>query len=79
MNQNIEARSKLIEAIVAEPYNRSSWSGLANWLKQNNLDLHRIRLHDHVTPIEKDDNTVEVTLDPHLRVENHSAHAWIAG
>lgn len=32
-----EARSRFIEAIVAEPYNRMSWNGLTQWVNRNKL------------------------------------------
>jgi tetratricopeptide (TPR) repeat protein len=32
-----DARSKFIDAIIAEPYNRQSWSGVTQWINKNQV------------------------------------------
>ena len=57
-----EARSKYIEAIIADPYNQTSWAGLNNWLKRSGTKLSWMKLRDRVSVQVKDGNT-NVTLD----------------
>lgn len=49
-----EARTKFIEAIIAEPYNRAPRVALSSWLEQSGLALNMIQLHDGVTVNVKD-------------------------
>ena len=58
-----EARSKFIDAIVADPYNRRSWTGLQNWLKRNKVDLNNVRLKDGAAVGAKDDKNISITID----------------
>ena len=58
-----EARSKFIDAIVAEPYNRRSWMELQNWLKRNKVDLNNVRLKDGAAVAAKDDKNISITID----------------
>ncbi len=39
MGKRDEARTKFVEAIVAEPYNRRSWVGLQQWAKSSQVEL----------------------------------------
>jgi tetratricopeptide (TPR) repeat protein len=57
-----EARSKYIEAIIADPYNQTSWAGLNNWLKRSGTKLTWMKLRDRVSVQVKDGKT-NVTLD----------------
>jgi tetratricopeptide (TPR) repeat protein len=60
-----EARSKYIEAIVADPYNQTSWGGLNNWLRRSGVKLNWMKLRDRVSVQVKDGKTT-VTLDSSL-------------
>jgi tetratricopeptide (TPR) repeat protein len=60
-----EARSKYIEAIIADPYNQTSWAGLNNWLKRSGTKLTWMKLRDRVAVQVKDGKT-DVTLDSSL-------------
>ena len=60
-----EARSKYIEAIVADPYNQTSWGGLNNWLRRAGVKLNWMKLRDRVSVQVKDGKTT-VTLDSSL-------------
>jgi tetratricopeptide (TPR) repeat protein len=39
-----DARAKFVEAVVAEPYTRSSWVGLAQWAQKYNVRLAHLRV-----------------------------------
>lgn len=43
-NQPQAAREKLIDAIVAEPYTRSSWQGLQQWAQRTYTQLTPARI-----------------------------------
>jgi tetratricopeptide (TPR) repeat protein len=60
-----EARSKYIEAIIADPYNQTSWNGLRNWLNRSKSNLTWIRLKDGVA-VELKDGKTNITLDSSL-------------
>jgi len=72
-----EARTKLIDAIVAEPYNRRSWVGLTNWLNRNKLQLKSVQLKDRSSIAVKDDKSVTVTLDSSLKANDPNGLAWM--
>jgi len=63
MGKEDEARSKFIDAIVAEPYRRSSWVGMENWLKRNNLELNNVRLKEGAAVTVKDEKNINITID----------------
>ncbi|HZR65780.1 MAG TPA: hypothetical protein VFA85_11575 [Terriglobales bacterium] len=73
-----KARGKYIDAIVADPYNRTSWNGLNNWLTRTKLKLNWIRLKDRVA-VELKDGKTNVTLDSSL-AQNDSVlmASWLA-
>jgi tetratricopeptide (TPR) repeat protein len=58
-----EARSKLIDAIVAEPYNRSTWTGLGQWAQRASVKIAppQIPVPDFKRG---DDGKSAITLDP---------------
>jgi len=66
---NAQARSKFIEAVVAEPYQRKSWMGVEQWAGRNKLSLSfpKITPPHSVSPPQTgaDGNTrIDVNLDP---------------
>ena len=60
-----EARSKYIEAIVADPYNQTAWTGLNNWLRRSGLKLSWMKLTDRVS-VEVKDGKTNISLDSSL-------------
>ena len=58
-----EARAKFIEAIIADPYTRRSWTGLQNWLQRNKLELNNVRLKNGAAVTEKDEKNITITID----------------
>lgn len=71
-----EARSKFIDAIVAEPYKQRSWFGLTNWLKRNKLELNNVRLQEHSSVTVKDEKNINITLDSSLGANDPNSLAW---
>src|SRR4030095_11974363 len=59
--KNDEARAKFMEAIVAEPYSRSAWQGVAAWADKNGVKLNFVQLQDKSELKVKDDKNVEIT------------------
>jgi len=78
MERDGDARAKYIDAIVAEPYNRRSWTGLQNWLQRNKLQLNYVRLKDRVAVTMKDAKDVTITLDSSLGKDDPNLAAWVA-
>jgi len=76
MGRDEDARSKYIDAIIAEPYNRSSWVGLTNWLQHNKLQLNNVRLKDRATVTEKDEKNINITLDNTFGKDDPNGLAW---
>ncbi len=72
-----DARGEFINAIVAEPYNRLSWTGLTNWLQRNKLELNNIRLKDGAAVTVKDEKNINITLDTSLGKDDPNALAWM--
>ena len=71
-----EARQKFIEAIVAEPFNRTAYVGLMQWAEQNNVKLG----HPNIEPLAKvnvnEDKKVDVFVDPKLRDSEDGSGVW---
>jgi tetratricopeptide (TPR) repeat protein len=68
-----EARDKLIEAIIAEPYTRLSWAGLSRWAQENGVQLSHPRIEPPAPS--KDDKTTTAT--DKLKEQDGST-AWMA-
>ena len=60
-----QARSKYIDAIIADPYNPTSWNGLKNWLTRTKETANWLKLQDGVAVTMKDGKT-NVTLNSNL-------------
>jgi len=72
-----DARTKYIEAIVADPYNQSSWNGLRNWLKRSKVNLTWINLKDGVA-VEVKDGKTNISLDSSLPKDDPLLGGWLA-
>ena len=71
-----EARTQYIEAVVADPYNATSWGGLKNWTDRTKLPLNWLKLKDRVGVQVKDGKT-NVTLDSSLPKDDPSMGGWL--
>jgi tetratricopeptide (TPR) repeat protein len=78
MDKDDDARTKYIEAIIAEPYTRASWVGLTNWLKRNQVEMNYVRLKDHAAVSQKDEEHFNITLDSSLGKDDPNGPAWTA-
>lgn len=69
------ARTKAIEAVVAEPYNAITWRALAQWANANHLQLIRVHINvpDNVTQQDPTHITIHVQPGP-----SDSNAAWVA-
>jgi len=65
-NRLEEARSKYIDAVVADPYDQTSWNGLKNWLSRTKVNVNWLKLKDGVSVNVKENKNTDVTLDSSL-------------
>lgn len=76
-NRNV-AREKYIQAIVAEPYNQRSLMGLNDWSQSAKIPLNWVRLQDKSSVTQKDDQHINITIDPSSLGKNDpGASAWV--
>jgi hypothetical protein len=66
-----------MEAIIADPYNQSSWNGLRNWLNRTKLHLNWIQLKDGVT-VEVKDGKTNIMLEGSLPKDDALVSGWLA-
>jgi tetratricopeptide (TPR) repeat protein len=70
------ARSKFVDAVIAEPYTKTSWMGLQQWANVSNSRLASppITLPKQAVPDEK--GNVNVAIDP-SRTNDPASGAWL--
>jgi tetratricopeptide (TPR) repeat protein len=76
--KNDAARTKFIEAVVADPYNHLTWAGLQKWVGANKVEMNYVKLKDHSAVTIKDDKTINVTLDSSLGKDDPNAAVWMS-
>lgn len=59
-----EARTRAIQAVIAEPYNAIPWRGLMQWARANNLQLTRVHIGVPEMVKQKDAKNTNITIDP---------------
>jgi len=71
------ARARYIEAVVAEPFNRLAWAGLARWAKAARVELSHpeIKVPTSVTPLK--DNKITINISPDSLGKDDGAAAWM--
>ncbi|HWS89821.1 MAG TPA: tetratricopeptide repeat protein [Pyrinomonadaceae bacterium] len=77
-NRRDESRAHFVDAIVAEPYNRRAWVGLAQWGQRYDVRLAhpKIDVQQSVTPMKDDKMTI--TIDPKsLEKSDDGRAAWL--
>jgi tetratricopeptide (TPR) repeat protein len=73
-----EAREKYIRAVIAEPYNRSSWVGLNQWAQRTKVTPHWVKLQDKSNVSVQDNQQINITIDPSSLEKNDPAGAgWL--
>jgi len=75
-----ESREKFIQAVIADPYNGNRpWIGLKQWADNNKLTLHWVQLKDKSSVSVKDDQNINITLDPSsFGKHDPTGAAWMA-
>ena len=72
-----EARARYIEAIIAEPFNRLSWAGIARWAEAARVELAhpKIDVPTNVTPLK--DNKMTINISPDALGKDDGSTAWM--
>jgi hypothetical protein len=58
-----KARTKAIQAVVAEPYNPITWRGLQTWANANKVRLMPVHIQVPAGPAGEKDGQVKITID----------------
>ena len=64
LGSNDEARSKYIEGVVADPYQRTTWNGLNNWLQRNKLQPQVPQLKTGASVADQGPGHMNINIDP---------------
>lgn len=70
------ARTKAIQAVVAEPYNPITWRALAGWANANHVQLVRVHVNVPNNVTQKDPDHITITVAPGQ--QSDSSAAWLA-
>jgi tetratricopeptide (TPR) repeat protein len=72
-----EARSRYIEAVIAEPFNRLAWAGISRWAQAARVDLAhpKIDVPTSVTPLK--DNKMTINISPDSLGKDDGSAAWM--
>lgn len=72
-----EARARYIEAVIAEPFNRLAWAGIARWAEAARVELGhpKIEVPTSVTPLK--DNKMTINISPDSLGTDNGAAAWL--
>src|SRR5260370_10533492 len=72
-----EARAKLIEGLVANPYRQTSWNGLNNWISQNHVSYKEISIKLPQAPEVDAKGGTTMQVDPATLGKNDGGEAWM--
>src|SRR5579859_189647 len=72
-----EARTKLIEGLVADPYRQTSWNGLNNWVSQNHVSFKQIPIELPQAPTMDAKGNTSITVDPSTLGKQDGGEAWM--
>ncbi len=77
--QTDQARSKFIDAVIAEPYSQRTWMGMRNWSVRTHVPLThpRIDIPASVEPGKKTGD-VNITLDKDALENKNTSPIWLA-
>jgi len=70
-----KARTRAIQAVVAEPYNAIPWRGLQQWATVNKVQLHTVHINAHSNIDANGKSGTNITLD--LGSLTPGGNAWI--
>lgn len=71
-----EARDKFIEAIIAEPYNSTSYVGLRQWAGRTNANLSNPAIQIP-SSMKVDDGKTTISIDPKTLEGKDGSHHWM--
>jgi len=71
-----EARAKLIEAIIAEPYNRSTWVGLSQWAQRTQAELSHPAINPP-TSVKAEKGQTNITINSEMLGKNDGSNSWL--
>jgi len=74
-----EAREKFIQGLVAYPYKATSWGGLHNWVRRNNVKLKEVSIQLPAGPTVGADGHVNITVDASTlgKKDSPAGAAWM--
>lgn len=73
------ARTKAIEAVIAEPYNPISWRGLEQWAKANHLQLSTVHVNvPKSAQVTESGGKTNITLTMPSGKADDAGSAWLA-
>lgn len=75
-----EAKTRYIDAVIAEPYNRMSWSGLNQWAEAAGVQLSHPRVDIPTTVKSGEGNNIQITVDPKVvdpKSDSTGTGAWM--
>jgi len=76
--KNDEARTKFIDAIVADPYNQLVYSGLSKWGRQNQVQLGHPRIDIPTNVTSNKAGEINITIDDlMLKEKDDGSAAWL--
>jgi tetratricopeptide (TPR) repeat protein len=74
-----EARSRYIDAVMAEPYTQRSWGGLHNWSATTHVELSHPRIDIPASVgTGKKPGDVNITMDPDSLKNQDTSAIWLA-
>lgn len=76
--KSAEARDKFIDAIVAEPYNRTAYVGLTQWGQRHEVSLGHPKIEVPTNVSSGDSGQVNINIDPKiLGQKDDGSGAWL--
>ena len=70
-----KARTRSIQAVVAEPYNPVTWRGLAQWANANHVQLKAVHINTHTDISQNAEKGIQISVDP--KGSPQSMAVWI--
>lgn len=73
-----EARARYIEAVIAEPFNRLAWAGIARWAEAARVELAHPKIEAPTNVTTAKDNKTTMELDPGVLLgKDDGAASWL--
>jgi len=73
-----EAKAKFMDAIVAEPYLRTSWVGLQQWAKATRATLEQPKIELPASVNAEGDGKINIKIDPKSLDKKNGDQVWMA-